>query len=133
MASQYIHWNECYDLGIQAIDEQHCNLIEIINRLYKAFNAQQSLEELDEIFVEMNRYADCHFKTEEQLFEQHKISDIQEHIKEHKEYLQKVKGFEDTLLQDVNIDFGLLSFLKKWWTDHILSSDKAYAEQILNK
>lgn len=130
MAALQFNWESCYELGIAIIDEQHKTLVGIYNKLAKAFIAQKTSDILQDILKELNDYADFHFKTEEQLFIQKKLRGLEEHLQEHHNYLVKMKQFEDTIKLGINIDFSLLSFIKKWWSDHILISDREYAQLI---
>ena len=130
MASLQFNWESCYELGIKEIDDQHKKLVGIFNKLAKAFLAQKTKHALSEILIELNQYADYHFQAEEKFFAENKLNDMKDHIQEHKNYMFKMKQFEETNNQGINIDFSLLSFLKRWWSDHILVSDKDYAKKV---
>lgn len=129
MGSLFIQWSSEFELGNQQIDDQHRQLIDILNRLYKAFLKKQSDTVMAEILNKLNHYADIHFKTEEELFVKWNYKDIKNHQEEHQFYKRKIKEYENLADQQVSIDFSVLSFLKKWWTDHILIEDKKYMGQ----
>ena len=70
-----------------------------------------------------------HFKTEEDYFKQFKFEGAKEHIKEHKDFNEKLKSLKkrhETTLEPVSVDVML--FLKDWLLDHIKVTDMKYVD-----
>jgi len=63
-------WNENFETGVPAIDAQHRQLVELLNRLASQVAAGASADELDKILDELTDYAVYHFETEEALSQQ---------------------------------------------------------------
>ena len=53
-------WNENLDTGIAIIDEQHKQLVLLLNQLAAALT-RDNLLEINDIFAELTQYAEFHF------------------------------------------------------------------------
>ncbi|MDD4409963.1 MAG: bacteriohemerythrin [Candidatus Pacebacteria bacterium] len=125
-----ITWKPEYDLGIKEIDKQHEELIEIINHLNNSLHSLKSGEGIYEIFSELERFSNYHQKFEEDYFKKFNYEYAEEHIKEHRlflEYLSNLKS--DALIHNnLHLAFKLLDFLEDWLITHEQGSDKKYVE-----
>lgn len=126
MSNQIVHWTNELETGIKSIDEQHMKLIDIINDLYTAFIDKQSTIKLNDILARLAEYTDYHFNTEERIFKMYKYTDINNHIAEHKFFVEQLWGFQKALKNETTITFRVVSFLKKWIVDHIKGVDRQY-------
>lgn len=129
MTRIFVLWNESYSVGISRIDTQHKKLIDILNELYESFVDQTTGQKLEHIIEELNDYANYHFKTEEELFDEYAYPDTEKHVKEHQEFLNKITKFSDDLKANKKIlTFQLMNFLRNWLLNHICGSDQEYVE-----
>lgn len=133
MDELFMKWRPDFNLGIAEIDEQHKKIVELINTLNKAFMNDEARNKLGDILNEMSRYADYHFKAEEELFSQHLFPFSEEHKKLHDSFRAKVLQFREQFEQGISITFRLLGFLRKWLTNHILDVDREYADFVKQK
>jgi hemerythrin len=120
-------WKETYSVEIKELDDQHKKLFEIINRLYDEMRQSQAMDKIEPILKELSDYAAYHFKTEEDYFIKFKYEDLENHIREHLAYKQKIN---DYLIQAAennrSVPFTLLDFLSTWWVNHIIGTDHHY-------
>ena len=123
-------WEPAFNLGIPEIDKQHKKIIDLINALNKAFIENVTNEKIGGILDEMKEYANQHFKTEEDLFRKSRFPLMREHIEQHEYFVKKVENFRSNFNQGQPITFRLMKFLRNWWTNHILDSDREYVEII---
>ena len=122
-----IIWDESFSVGIQEIDKQHKKLIEIINRLIETRNVTVYSETISDVLSEMTKYADYHFRTEEEYMLKYEYPDYSLHKEQHKEFLKKTVAFcLDTMEYKKTVPVEVLSYLKNWLTNHILKSDMKY-------
>jgi len=80
-------------VNIKAIDEQHKGLVDDVNKLADAMKAGRGKEMLNDILRDLLAYADYHFKTEEELFKKYKYPEADEHIIEHRQFIDTINMF----------------------------------------
>lgn len=61
MNDKLLEWNKNLSVGVEKIDQQHKELIEILNKLYLAMKQGQARDEMGKIFLELVSYTECHF------------------------------------------------------------------------
>jgi hemerythrin len=61
-----------------------------------------------------------------------RYSRIDEHIRQHDLFIEDIKGIFQTCMEENADANSLLDYLKHWWKEHILISDMAFSEPILN-
>ncbi len=88
-----ISWNKNIALDISGIDDQHKQLVEIINALFDAMKKAEGLDVIDDILKKLAEYTSYHFANEEKYFEQFGYSESESHKSEHNYLLEQVKDF----------------------------------------
>lgn len=128
-------WNENFETGIPVIDEQHKQLVNILNRLAAHLANLSNEIILNEIFDELADYADYHFKSEEDIWAPHFKEDewYISHEQTHNSFISDVIALKENKdkksLDDVIYD--IVSFLSQWLAYHILDTDKRMAKAVL--
>lgn len=131
-------WRKEYELGIETIDDQHKNLIRIGNVIYDLIK-QQSEDKVESdnilaVIMELKRYTEYHFSTEEQLFKMYNYPDMYKHKMEHDNFvyfldsldIQDLVGNEEEVLEK------LLRKIIDWTFNHIITSDYMYKDYLLD-
>lgn len=125
-------WNNIYLTNIKECDDQHKKLITLINELHEKMKDGNGEESLERILSELLDYTAYHFLTEESLFDAYGYPETDIHKKEHADLTSKTKDFYDRFTKGEKfISIQLSTFLKNWFIDHTLTSDKKYG-QFLN-
>ncbi len=128
-------WNKNFNTGIDIIDEQHKQLVDILNRLAAHLANLSSSVTLNEIFDELAEYADYHFKTEEKIWSEHLHDDewFSDHEHTHESFIAKVVALknEEKIRPLDEVIYEVVSFLSQWLAYHILDSDKRMARAVL--
>ena len=127
-------WNKNFETGISLIDEQHKQLVHLLNKLAAHLGHCSQPVELNKVFDELAAYADVHFKTEEDIWQHHFKEDscFAEHQRTHNSFLSKVlelKEEENSKPLDEVIE-DILKFLTHWMVSHILDSDMRMAKML---
>ncbi len=129
-----IIWSNAYSVGVPSIDEQHKNIIQIINRLIVASNTSSKTESVPEVLAEMLKYAKEHLAYEELLLQKHGYPDFENHKSKHVAYVENIVKFSTEAISEQQSDSKkLLAYLHKWWTNHILHEDMQYSEYLQKK
>lgn len=122
-----IPWNQKLILGIDAIDNQHKELVRLINMLHAAMKNKAGASEAGRVIDELSRYTSYHFKFEENLFAKFHYPATAAHQKAHQELVAKVVQFQQEFHQGrAGLSMDLMYFLTDWLKGHILQTDKAY-------
>ncbi|MCF6365326.1 MAG: bacteriohemerythrin [Bacteroidales bacterium] len=126
-----IRWNSTYELGHKEIDEQHMKLVDIINDFYNAFATAQAHEKIGGIIGELVNYTVFHFTAEEEIFKNSTYPETEQHIKTHKEFVDKLKKYHQEVKDgNMTTTYDLMTFLRDWLLEHIMGTDKNYLPHI---
>ena len=131
---QIFPWDSNFEIGIEIIDEQHKQLVNILNKLASHLTNYSDEVTLNETFTELVDYTDYHFQTEEKIWSQYLSDDeyYKSHLITHASFIEellKLKNNRSTKSHDENI-YSIISFLSKWLAYHILDTDKNMANII---
>lgn len=130
----FFKWSPDYSVDIKTIDNQHQELISILNHLFIAVSRRQADKEIAVILDDLVGYTKTHFALEERLMQQADYEDLEAHKLEHKKLLERLDQLtKKFLLEEKPIHFELLSFLKLWLKEHIKGSDKKYSSALQKK
>jgi len=128
-------WNESFATGLPQIDEQHKQLVHLVNVLARSIAFKAEIPKINDVFNELADYAAYHFNTEETVWQQFLVGDALEtmHKQVHEKFISEVlrlKGEELSKSQNEIIEDVLL-FLTDWLAFHILDSDKRMVKVVL--
>ena len=128
-------WNPNFETGIALIDEQHQQLVGLVNRLAAHLAHRANPVALSQVFLDLTAYADYHFKTEEEIWHANFVDDewFSTHQFTHNTFISKVAELRiernskhlDEVIGEV------LTFLIHWLAYHILDTDKRMAKAVL--
>ncbi len=128
-------WDDNFNTGLPQIDEQHRQLVHLLNLLASHVAYSADARVLGQIFDQLTEHATQHFAVEEALWHELLAGDIaeQEHRATHQTMAQQVADFRGLLggrpLQEVAEE--ILRFLANWLASHILDSDRYLATLVL--
>jgi hemerythrin len=131
-------WNDLYSVGIDLIDDQHKRLLEIgadINDIIEDHDGQDIYDEIAAKIDELEHYTVYHFDTEEKMFEEFGYADTENHIKEHRafiEYLHSI-NLDNADVNQARTVNTLLKFISMWIFKHISNTDFKYREFLIEK
>lgn len=120
-------WSDDFLTTKDEINYQHKTLFNIINDLIRACNMSE--EEPNGLLVEVAldellKYAGYHFGAEEHIMSEHNYAGLVEHKAQHQSFVVSMLKFKERFNNNENIASELLTFMKKWLVDHILTKDK---------
>lgn len=124
----YVNWSESMSVGVPLIDQQHQELLRLINELHSAMTEGRGNMVLREIVDGLIEYTQTHFRTEEGYFEACNYSDCLAHKQQHREFVAKVMDFKEGFDEGrLLLTLDVMSFLGDWLVEHIQGSDASYA------
>ncbi len=130
----FFKWQPGYSVQVSKFDEQHKQLINLINQLHEAMKAGQVASHLSTILSELDRYTKEHFSEEERMMQLHQYPGLALQKQAHAHFIQKIQQFKEQLnTGTVTTSIQIMGFLKDWLVRHILETDKKYAPFFLAK
>ena len=133
-----LDWNEkTMALGIKLIDEQHKELLKIINLLAKSINENSQRKDILLIVEKLIDYVEYHFSAEEELFEKFHYEESKEHKDNHVKFTQKFVDIKNKITNDksylnmssIDISIDIYIYMTNWFINHISGSDRKYASE----
>ncbi len=123
----YLEWTDTLSVGVTKIDQEHQQLVKIVNTLYEAVMARKSQEILKPILFEMAKYAASHFCTEETYMDHYGYPAMDAHVQEHQNFVNKIEQFVQQFeAGKLFLTTEIMDFLKNWLINHIQGTDKKY-------
>lgn len=121
-----LSWKDEYSVGVQEIDDEHKDLISLINKAEEARKESSDFNAVAKVASEMSFYALTHFSNEEVLMLSVDYPDFEEHREQHREFAKTAKLIEDSLTEgeEPPNSQDVFQYLFLWLIDHILISDK---------
>jgi len=125
--NELMPWGKRLILGIPDVDDQHKELVSMVNELHKAMMMKKGSRETGPILNRLADYTVYHFGFEEDLFDTHGYPDTPAHKEIHKDLVAKVLAFkEDFDNGRAAVSMDLMEFLTDWLRNHIMKTDKEY-------
>lgn len=125
-----IEWDDNLKTGVFAIDEQHQELLVMLNRFDRF---RQGKKSFCEAFEELKKYMQVHFKTEEDFMKNANYSEMEEHKKCHDKFVEEIYKIEEKINQTENINCigdELSKFATDWVIKHYSNEDVKLANYI---
>jgi hemerythrin len=120
-------------VNIKSIDDQHKEIIEILNKLHASFMKQENEEmigNLNKLIEEM----EVHFENEESLMKQYNYPGYISHKLEHDRIYNKTLVSADSNKSGKSqLSIEDLNSLKRWFFNHLELNDKKCGEFLVSK
>jgi len=125
-----IKWDDKFSVGHERIDQEHKIFLGLIKAVSIAADEAIPKEKILRILVEIKKYADFHFYSEENLMIDSGYPDYEEHKKEHQLLLARFDGqLHDYRDDAIDLD-ELIGFIFQWFALHTTGIDKKLAVHI---
>jgi hemerythrin len=134
-SSELITWSDTFSFGIKLIDDQHKELVDLVNEMFfhATGNAEQEHEYFSKVIQKAVHYIKVHFATEEKMMRAIYYPDYAEHKRCHDcfilDVLDNIRDYETEKHYSL---FSFTKFLKDWVLSHIGIMDKQYHLYIKN-
>lgn len=117
--------------GIKTVDLQHQKFFYLLNEIKMYTLTGEDNTTILEIIDQLKAYTQYHFETENRIMTRIGFPDIDEHLKQHDLFINKIEEFRITYTyKSETLSLQMLSFLQKWFLVHIPEYDNQYVECI---
>lgn len=135
MKRAYLAWdNTRHSIGIPSIDREHREIVDQVNRIGEAINANRDNDVLATLMNELVVLAQRHFEYEERLMNDHGFPGLVEHAKEHRELLKRLGVLNESIQVSSPHKMELvLAFITDWAELHLLEGEKILGDYLASK
>jgi len=117
-------WKPEYSLGVASVDEEHQQMINMINDAYTQMLDCNGLDRPELFLSDIYIAIAAHFAHEEHLMVQAKYPEYQEHRADHKQLLQEIRDImEGYLANPEGAQEQLKIGLTEWFSGHFSTFD----------
>ena len=119
-----LHWERRYSVGIEGVDHEHRELVDLINRLYEEARVLGSKVAVLGFFGDLFKAISAHFALEERIMRERGYDQLTQHKNDHERLLDEIRDImEDYEVTDL-LDEQLLSQrLDAWFSRHFETHD----------
>ncbi len=123
--AELITWNDKYSFGIDEIDNQHQQLVVLLNTMYSNLKQGKSKKEIKESLNSFIDFASYHLGVKEDYFVKFNYEKQQDAVKEYKIFVDKIHQFQtDYLSNKVLFLNDTMNYIKEWVYYNLLSNKK---------
>ena len=122
-----IKWRDSLAIGVEAIDNQHKELLHHFDLLLTACEEGKGIQELKTLLGFLDGYVKTHFNDEEALQLLWHYPDYEAHHKEHESFVERIKKLQLEIDREgvaVHHVIETNNLLFKWLIKHISKIDK---------
>lgn len=119
-----VSWSPSISVNVSHFDEQHKELVNLINELHAGMLSSSAHEVMEDILNRLANYTLTHFKEEEEYMVKYNYPNYLEHKESHEKLAEQVKMIISKHKEGAKINKVVLSFLKNWLNEHIIGEDK---------
>ncbi|HSH43594.1 MAG TPA: bacteriohemerythrin, partial [Arenicellales bacterium] len=114
-----IEWKDEYRVGVEDVDREHRELIELINTLYERMGDAGGDIDVMEFLGEVYARIASHFALEEQVMRRHDYDELAEHKADHEHLLDEIRDIMDDYEDGRLLDHEELARrLDRWFSEH---------------
>jgi hemerythrin len=120
-----LEWQSDFETGNVDVDLQHRYFLDLINRIKKNFKEANDVAYKEKLIIELKKYADFHFTSEENIATSHNLPEvISSHHQRHIELLEEFNHHAEDLHKGLKTIDEFLGFLTDWFVGHTIYEDQ---------
>ena len=100
-----IAWRESFEIGIESVDHEHRELIELINELHDGLGRGATRETVADFLGEIHARISAHFALEERVMRELEYDEYAEHKEDHETLLDDIRDIMDAFDESGHTDF----------------------------
>jgi hemerythrin-like metal-binding protein len=119
-----LQWQERFSVGIDAVDHEHRQLIELINRLHAEFSRHGATDGTEAFFGDLLAGISAHFALEERFMRERRYDELAQHKADHERLLDELRDLMDDAAAAAGTgDDALAARLAAWFAHHFETHD----------
>jgi hemerythrin len=119
-----LQWKPEYSIGVQSMDDEHREMIELINATYGKLTSGHDAAQVEEYLGEILSTISMHFALEERMMRKAGYGEYQAHKDDHEALLDRLRDLMDDYFDDPKVGAHKLEqSLSDWFAGHFSSFD----------
>lgn len=119
-----LHWKDQYSVGIEAVDHEHKELIDLINRLHEEASRPGGEFIASGFFGDLFKAISAHFALEERFMREHEYDHLLQHKNDHEHLLDDLRDLMDEFDEGELVGSrALAERLDAWFSRHFETHD----------
>lgn len=120
-----IEWKDTYSTGMEEVDHEHRELIDLINELHARLDDPQAPLSVPAFFGDLNRAITAHFALEERHMREKGYDQLRDHKGDHERLLDEIRDMMEAYESSpAEMRAPLLcKALDDWFSNHFRSHD----------
>lgn len=119
-----LEWKPEYSVGIASMDDEHREMIGMINGVYARLGASSNAAEIEVCLEEILTTISAHFALEERIMRDASYGEYEDHKEDHEDLLDEIRDLMDDFLADAENGGRLLEEgLSSWFSRHFSTFD----------
>lgn len=121
---KYLQWDEKYSVGVDSVDYEHQNLMDMINMIYAELEDRRDIAEITQTVSDVHAEIAAHFALEERIMRQAGYEEFEAHKNDHEDLLDQIRTMMDAIESDPEPALDMLSEqLADWFSNHFATFD----------
>ena len=119
-----LSWKPEYSVGVESVDYEHQELINLINEIYEEMKARKDADSLEQFLGDVHFAISAHFALEERLMREADYVEYEAHKDDHEDLLDQLRDLMDLLVDDPNKGLeAMKDRLSAWFENHFATFD----------
>ena len=119
-----LYWVSEFEVGNEWVDLQHRYFLDLINRIGKSFKETNDDDDKRKLIIELHKYADFHFASEENIAISCGIPGVKNHHQLHLDLLKDLNQYAENLDNGLKTIEEFLEFITDWFLVHTQHEDR---------
>lgn len=122
-------WDPSLDIGVSAMNKEHREILDAMNKIYDAHSAGQKGETINRLVAALGSVCVKHFADEERFMAEIAFPGLSTHKHIHRTLLEDFTKHAGTIRAAGGVaNDGFFDFLKRWLVAHIKGIDAKYGQ-----
>jgi hemerythrin len=119
-----LQWKPEYSVGIESMDFEHRQMIELINELHDELAGRRDKESIQQFLGDIHAAISMHFALEERIMQDANYHEYAAHKQDHEDLLEQIRDMMDAFTGDTEAEFTeLRERLSGWFSVHFSTFD----------
>lgn len=119
-----LYWVSEFEIGNELVDLQHRYFLDLLQRIEKSFKETTDNDYRRKLIIELHKYADFHFTSEENIAISCGISGVNQHHQLHIELIEALNQYVENMENGLKTIDEFLEFITDWFLVHTQHEDR---------